>query len=129
MPSPHVLFTFLLFGCAGGSFDSGTADSDADADTAADPDPVPLDPCDPAAVFTGAVEGTRWVGEDARLTFSNPERGRWSDGCYGGYIEDTLTVEGTTFDWTARIYVIARFSSPVVKGDLPSSSSSDMLRS
>ena len=54
MPSPHVLFTFLLFGCAGGSFDSGTADSDADADTAADPDPVPLDPCDPAAVFTGA---------------------------------------------------------------------------
>ncbi|MDP2305871.1 MAG: hypothetical protein Q8P18_07565 [Pseudomonadota bacterium] len=31
--------------------------------------------------------------------------GAWSDGCYGGYIEDDLTLDGTAFDWSARFMV------------------------
>lgn len=67
-------------------------------------DPEPVDPCGPDATFTGRLEGSNWEGEEVSLAFSAEGRGTWSDGCYGGHIDDDLTVDGTAFDWEAAIY-------------------------
>lgn len=67
-------------------------------------DPEPVDPCSPDATFTGTLAGSNWEGEEVSLGFTAEGRGTWTDGCYGGHIDDDLAVDGTAFDWAAEIY-------------------------
>jgi hypothetical protein len=99
----RALFVVLLAGCTGASLDSGS-DPAEDTSVDTDTDTVLLEPCDPAATFAGSIEGTSWEGSGIALSFFEPGRGAWSDGCYGGVIEDDLTLDGTTFDWSARFF-------------------------
>ncbi len=93
-----------LLGCSGGSSrDSGTPDTDADTGIPDDTG-LPSELCD--GTLTGSIDDSSWSGDGIALRFQDA-LGTWSDGCYGGNIEDDLAVEGAAFDWDARIYASA----------------------
>ncbi len=102
----------LLLGCSraptpADSAPTGSATTEStsgDSGTPTEPTVPPEDLCTAADAVDGEVELGDLRGDGVTLSLTGRRDGVWSDGCYGGYIEDRVEASAGAFRWRARIY-------------------------